>query len=56
MHAGTDSGGKMTFFEPGEDTFGGRLEKEFKQVRMKFKEIPEIVRDGEGDMVVFNVR
>lgn len=55
MQAGTDGGDEMTFLKPGENSFGGGFEEEFQERRMLPKDIPEVIRDGEGDMVVSDV-
>lgn len=55
MQAPTDSGDQMTFMKPGKDSFSRSFKKEFQEMRMLLKKIPEVIRDGEGDVVVLDV-
>ncbi len=45
----------MTLLKPGEDSFSRSFEEEFEQMRMVFEEVPKVVRDGKGDMVILNI-
>lgn len=55
MQATTDGGDQMTFLKPTENSFRGGFEKKFQEMRMLFKNKPEVIRDGEGDVIVSDV-
>lgn len=55
MHAGADGRDKVAFFEPRQDSFSGSFEEEFEQMRMLLEEVPQIIGDSEGDMIVLDV-
>ena len=55
VKAGAESWDKVTLFEPGEDSIRGGLKEKVQEMGMLFEEVPEVVGDSEGDVVIMDV-